>query len=1018
MVYYLCALRAFLIPMDSTNNTFTEYSIPAAEELVQNHFGLKATCEHLVGYSEQNFKVTTEQGDRYILKISLDETDLQEYDFQHKLFVHLKSKRQASPTVVLSTSGLAYATIADNPSKQFARLLTWQEGKVLGRINRRPPSICRSIGTITAQNTTALQDFEHPFARRFFSWNSDDALWAQTHINHFEGKRKHWINEVLLRYEEMLPKIKKLKKSVIHNDINENNILYDLDHFNPIATSLIDYGDAIYTSRINNLAIALAYLFQYEEDILKITEHVLSGYQEVLDIDSEEFDCLFDLICIRLVISLVHAAQAKIENPDNTYTQSSVEGCWKALERLLDCGQRKFYLFTQLSTGRIVPTFEQFHKQLPQLQVNIKDLLAEDHRSSIHAIDLGLDSDFVPHKEDPYYEETFRINMNRVQQKYPDSFLVGGYGEIRDFYTTNAYKVNGLEGDVYRTKHLGIDIWLPEGTVLYTPWTSTVKMVSRSNDHKDYGTLVVLEHSISDVVFYSLYGHLSMSTFEELTVGQGFEAGEPFAKLGTYEENGHWNPHVHVQLILDLMECTDNFDGVARPDQWNIMSQICPDPGLIFRDLHVSSSSSLVDDLMKKRQKVLGYGLSVSYDDPLHMVKGDGVYLIDEHGQKFLDTVNNVAHVGHENFAVVQAAQAQMATLNTNTRYLHPLVLDYAERLKATFPESLSVLHFTNSGSEANELALRMAKTYTQRENILAIEFAYHGNSQATIDISSYKFNAKGGAGQPEHTFLLDLPDALRRKYGGREDSATMYIEDALSYIRNLINQGHTIAAFIHEGILSCGGQIVLPKGYLKAIYQAIREQGGVVIADEVQVGFGRVGKHFWSFELQDVVPDIVVMGKPIGNGHPLGAVICTESIAHAFNNGMEYFNTFGGNPVSAAVGRAVLKEIQERGLQQNALEVGLYLKKGLLALQQKFVSIADIRGEGLFLGIEFLDEDQHPDAKITSFIANAMRKRSILMSTDGPDHNVLKIKPPIVFTKDHADHLLSNLEDLLLIIS
>ncbi len=395
------------------------------------------------------------------------------------------------------------------------------------------------------------------------------------------------------------------------------------------------------------------------------------------------------------------------------------------------------------------------------------------------------------------------------------------------------------------------------------------------------------------------------------------------------------------------------------------------------------------------------------------MVRGFGAYLYDQNARRYLDTVNNVAHVGHEHPAVVRAAQRQMAVLNTNTRYLHENVVRFAEELVQTFPPQLSVVHFVNSGSEANELAIRMAKAYSGQQDIIAVEVGYHGNTGACIDVSSYKFDGKGGKGAPPHTHIVPMPDVYRGQFNDPATAGQAYAQAVEATLTQLQQQGRGPAAFLAESILSCGGQVVLPAGYLAAVYKQIRAAGGLCIADEVQVGFGRVGSHFWGFELQGVVPDIVTMGKPIGNGHPLAAVVTTPAVAEAFANGMEFFNTFGGNPVSAAIGSAVLKVIQEEELQDNALQTGQYLRQGLLELQSKHPIIGDVRGPGFFQGIELVRNETtlEPAAAEASYLANRMRQRGILMSTDGPLHNVLKIKPPMCFGQVQADFLLENLD-------
>jgi 4-aminobutyrate aminotransferase-like enzyme/Ser/Thr protein kinase RdoA (MazF antagonist) len=416
-------------------------------------------------------------------------------------------------------------------------------------------------------------------------------------------------------------------------------------------------------------------------------------------------------------------------------------------------------------------------------------------------------------------------------------------------------------------------------------------------------------------------------------------------------------------------------------------------------------------DLLDRRKEHLGPSLSLSYKSPLHIVAGSRQYLYDSSGQRYLDCVNNVAHIGHSHPRVVEAASKQMAILNTNTRYLHEHLVNYIERLSGTLPDPLRVVFLTCSGSEANELALRLARAHTHGDEVIVVDAAYHGNTNALIDLSPYKFDGSGGCGCPPHVHKVVMPDVYRGGYRG-EDAGARYA----AHVREAVQQSRQLAAFFCESALSCGGQIVLPPGYLREAYAAVRDAGGVCVADEVQTGFGRAGSHFWAFETQGVVPDIVTMGKPIGNGHPLGAVVTTAEIARSFANGMEYFNTFGGNPVSCAVGLAVLDVIRDEELQRNALEVGEYLKNGLCQLQSKHPLIGDVRGLGLFIGIEFVRDREtlEPAAAEAAAIVDNMKERGILLSTDGPLHNVIKIKPPIVFSTADADTLITNIAAVL----
>jgi 4-aminobutyrate aminotransferase-like enzyme/Ser/Thr protein kinase RdoA (MazF antagonist) len=421
-----------------------------------------------------------------------------------------------------------------------------------------------------------------------------------------------------------------------------------------------------------------------------------------------------------------------------------------------------------------------------------------------------------------------------------------------------------------------------------------------------------------------------------------------------------------------------------------------------------------IPGLLTARSHKLGPSLSLSYESPLHIVSGSRQFLFGADGRRYLDCVNNVAHVGHGHPYVVRAASEQMARLNTNTRYLHELLMEYSERLTATLPDPLRVVFLVNSGSEANELALRMARAHTKRNDVIVIDCAYHGNTSAMIDISPYKFDGPGGRGRPAWVHKAPMPDVYRGPHRG-EDAGVRYAE-ALSNAAQDAEENGGVAAFFGESAVSCGGQIILPPGYLSQAYATVRTAGGVCVADEVQTGFGRAGSHFWMFETQGVVPDIVTLGKPIGNGHPLGAVVTTREIASSFANGMEYFNTFGGNPVSCAVGLAVLDVIRDEELQQNALEVGTYLKENLIELKSRLSLIGDVRGEGLFIGIELVRDQQtlEPAEREAAILIEQMKERGILLSTDGPFHNVIKIKPPLVFSRRDADELVSQMEIVL----
>ena len=425
-------------------------------------------------------------------------------------------------------------------------------------------------------------------------------------------------------------------------------------------------------------------------------------------------------------------------------------------------------------------------------------------------------------------------------------------------------------------------------------------------------------------------------------------------------------------------------------------------------------------ETLANRRRLLGSNLSVAYKNPVKIIRGEMQYLFDEDGRRFLDAYNNVAHVGHCHPKVVKAGQGQMALLNTNTRYLHDHILAFSERLIATLPAPLNTCFFVNSGSEANELALRLARTHTGAVDLIVLDHAYHGNTTTMIDISPYKHDGPGGNGPPSWVHKVSLPDQYRGIYrNAGPDIARTYSQQVVAAIDSLKSSQKRLCGFIAESLPSVGGQIIFPDDYLAQVYSAVRAAGGICIADEVQTGYGRIGTHFWGFERYGVTPDIVVLGKPIGNGHPLGAVITTKEIARSFDNGMEFFSTFGGNTVSTAIGNSVLEVVLDEQLQTHAASTGEQLLIELRKLMKRHSCIGDVRGSGLFIGVELVSDREtiEPATEVADKVVNEMRERRILLGSDGPFHNVLKIRPPMPFSLEDVDELIVNLDQVLSVV-
>jgi len=760
------------------------------KSFVKEKYGLIADIKPLVSDIGQNFHLTDSKHNEYILKIANNCESIPILEAQNAVLEHLKKENPAFrvPEIIKNLNRSKISEIRGRKNiPHNARLLSFLPGKFLADIFPHTPDLLQGFGQLLGALDKILLDFSHPVLHRYWHWDLKNLPDIRPLARYITNPAKRRLVEYyLLQFEtEVLSKSYLLRKSLIHNDANDNNILVHQDDSDPVVDGIIDFGDMVYSHTIFDLAVALAYIMLNTKDPLSRAVPVVEAYHQVFPLDKIEINVLFLSICARLCLSVTMSAYQQNLQPDNDYLSISENPAWDLLDQLI------------------------------------------------------------------------RTNPEKARQLF--------------FHACS------------------MD---PEDQTTRTP-----------------------------------------------------------------------------------------------------------------------------DSIVKERKKYLNRSLSISYKEPLKIIRGAFQYLYDQSGRTYLDCVNNVSHVGHAHPVVVRSAQRQIAILNTNTRYLHDYLVEYAKRLTDTLPDPLNVCFFVNSGSEANELALRLASMHTQQKNIIVIEHAYHGNTPALIDISPYKYEGKGGLGPGAFTNKVIMPDIYRGLYKSSDpESGKKYAGHVREAIEKLLEQEKGLSCFIGESLPGCGGQIVFPTDYLENVYRIVRDHGGVCIADEVQVGFGRVGEHFWGFELQDVVPDIVTMGKPIGNGHPLAAVVCTPEIADSFFTGMEYFNTFGGNPVSCATGMAVLDVIQEENLQENAFKVGTKLMKGLEELKNRHPLIGDVRGSGFFIGVELVTDPEAltPTTADAAIISEKMKDRGILISTDGPFNNVIKIKPPIVFNDNNVDQVVQTLDDVL----
>lgn len=991
-----------------------QISSEEAAALVTRYYGLRGTLTPLPGERDRNFLLEAPEGRLYVVKVtSPDEPDAQ-LDFETRLTAWLAGDPHVPvPRIVPTADGALRVRHRKGAADWRVRVLEHVPGRVFAEVRPHGAGLLEDLGRRAAQLALRLADCPHaPSARPGFVWSLAEAgSVMEAALGLHDGARRDLVEACLTAFRAAESASAGLPLQVIHGDLNDHNVLVD-DAGR--VTGILDLGDAHQAPAVFDLAITLAYAVLGQSDPVLAASHVVRGYHAVRPLEERELDVVFPLLRARLAASVsIAASRRKGAQPVDPYLLVSEASAWNCLEATATIPSGLARGFLRHACG--LPACPRTPGLVAWLRGQDPAPVMETPPGSTVVLDLSVGSALLNgHDTDDTAAFTHRVWTAMAEAGA--TVGIGRYREPRGFYLTDIFAGRPSEMPERRTVHMGIDLFDHPGTPVRAPMDGVVKSVHDNAGRLDYGPTVILEHQAPDGPFWTLYGHLERASLAGLGEGDEVRAGHAFARVGPAPENGDWPPHLHFQIMPDLLDHAHDFPGVVAPREVDVWGDFLLDPDLLLR-LPCEGTWTAPRELEERRARLLGPSLSLSYARPIHVVRGRGTSLFDVWGRAYLDCVNNVAHVGHEHPRVVAAGQRQMAVLNTNTRYLHDTVLAYAERLTALFPTPLSVCFLVNSGSEANELALRMARAATGGRGVVVLEGGYHGNTQGLVDVSPYKFSGPGGAGPPAWVKMAPMPDEYRGRYRRDDDDrAQRYATHVADGFSSLLGSGVGPAAFLAESILSCGGQVEPPEGYLSAAYAHARAAGALCVADEVQVGLGRVGSHMWGFQRHGVVPDIVTLGKPVGNGHPLGVVVTTPDIARAFANGMEFFSTFGGNPVSAAVGLAVLDVMEDEALRGHAHEVGTHFRAGLGSLMDRHPRVGDVRGAGLFLGVELVAdrESPTPSRATARYAVERMKEKGILLSTDGPDDNVIKIKPPLPFSRAEADRVVAALDDVL----
>jgi 4-aminobutyrate aminotransferase-like enzyme/Ser/Thr protein kinase RdoA (MazF antagonist) len=975
--------------------------------LARERYGLEvAALKPLGSFQDQNFKLTAADGRQFVFKIANAATDPAALDLQTQALAHIAAKDPGFPTprLIPTLDGAPMFAAERDGASHLVRLLTFVPGQMLAHVTRAPGAdLLAAIGRFAGALAGLLADFEHPAGDVETQWDMRFAPQVvRAYLQYVDDPaHRELIEFFLARYEaEVLPILPRLRMSMIHGDITGYNLLVDRDADGELAISgLVDFGDMTRSFTLAELAVAVSEgALDTAGDPLAAAAPMVAGFHQVLPLGDDELAALFDMVCLRRCVVAVSVAQQLSLEPDNAYVRELSLQDWPVLERLRGIHPRLAQATFRHACG-LPPD--------PGVE-RVRAWLAAQAGSFIPPVDLGpapAALDLSPESElygTGAWERPTELRR-AIEQRVGAGQIIGRYGEARLLHT------RADAADEPDTLHLGLDLFAPAGTPVRAALAGVVEWAGP-------GELILRHAPDESIELFTRHAGLELAA--GLAAGATVEAG---AVMGAIAEPGLGQPlpaHLHFQLGCALVGPGGRLPGLAPVSQREVWLALCPDPNLILGLPGLGQPAPpAAGDLLERRSRVVHQSQEYYYARPMRLVRGWRQYLYDEGGRAYLDAINNVAHVGHCHPRVVAAAARQMALLNTNSRFLYGSMVEYAERLVQLFPEPLRVVFFVCTGSEANDLALRLARAYTRQHDVVVIDGEYHGNTTAVDEISTSLIDNPAAKQTRPWVHAVLPPNTYRGPYGaddpecGRKYAAE--VERALERVRE---QGRGVAAFFTEGLLGSSGGIALPPGYLPAVYAAVRAAGGLCIADEVQVGFGRMGTHMWAFETQGVVPDIVTLGKPIGNGHPLSAVITTPAVAEAFRSTTNYFNTCAGNPVSCEVGMAVLDAIEQEGLQAQALAVGARLKAGLTELMGRRELIGAVYGQGMYMGVELVRDraSKAPATAAAMRVAERMRERGVIVYPTGDHYNILKIKPPLVFDAANADFFIATLDSVL----
>ncbi len=962
-------------------------------EALRRHFDLVCLDqEALGGEVDQNVKVVDGSGRFHFVRVTLAGPGSVDVAWQNAVLDHLAATVPdlPLPRVVRTTSGASQVDLQHAGQPFVLRVMTWIPGRVLAEIDHQPLALLHELGATAGRMSLGLAGMAQPAGLAAHDWDmrraADVVEGSLSYVA--DGADAALVRRIMTWYDRVRPALGTLPHCVVHQDLNDANVLADADQDGVLHISgIVDVGDSMFSARVTEVAIAAGYAMVRKEDPLAAATQVVAGFHSILPLSGEELEVIYPLAAARLCMNAV-TWNRRVAVSGSKYGRARSRHTWPTIRSLAEIPPALAEAACRAACG------------LPSRAVPGADALGravfKSYANAVH-VDARPAADL--------YDELDWRDSDAVRAAVTELLdgRVGALGHLEASLIWSGQRAVGLREPT--TVRLGSTVLLAEGTQVRTPRDGVVVLAGAGDQP------VVLHHPGAGADLFTCWWNLESPHH----VGGGLAAGEPIGVVGAGDVEAGFGPGVQVQVFAAKEIATWPPPRRIRPSQRAIWRQLTtdPTPGL---GAESEPRKLTVDDVVAVRARRIARSQRNYYARPMSLVRGRDVWFYDEDGLAYLDSLNNVAHVGHAEPRVTAAATGQLRKLNTNSRFVYPQIATYADKLVATLPDPLEVVFLVCSGSEANDLALRIARQVTGRSHVVNIDGAYHGNTGVVTGISPNRYKGPGGQGAPPTTHEVRIPDRYRGPYGYDDaEAGARYARDAAAVMTRIDADGRRPAAFIAESLMGTAGNIVFPDGYLAGAFAAARGTGALCISDEVQVGVGRLGP-WWGFELQGVVPDIVTMGKPMGNGHPLAAVVTTRAIADAFDTGMKYFNTFGGNPVSCAVGEAVLDIVEGDGLRANAVDVGGYFARSLRELQQRQPLIGDVRAEGLYLGAELVRDraTKEPATREAFAVTELTKDRGVVVFPNGVHDNVLKIKPPMTFRREHVDRYVETLDEVL----